>query len=222
MSEALPEYIEVSTGASDPVASIIWLHGLGADGHDFEPIVPGLGISEHQPVRFIFPHAPQRPITINGGMVMRAWYDIKGVDLSQRVDMDGIQESADLVEALIADEIERGISSDKIFLAGFSQGGAVVLYAGLRHTQPLAGIIALSTYMPLTESNESEFKADKSLPIFMAHGDFDPVVSITLGKQSYQALLTHGFKVEWHTYPMQHSVSAEEVSHIGSWIKRHL
>ena len=155
-------------------------------------------------------------------MVMRAWFDIRGADLSQRVDMEGIRESVNLVEALIAQEIERGMPSDKIFLAGFSQGGAVALYTGLRHPQPLAGIIALSTYMPLEQSNESETKADKSLPIFMAHGDFDPVVPITLGQQSYQALLTYGFDVEWHSYPMQHSVSPEEVSHIGSWIRRYL
>ena len=222
MNKDLPEYIEVSTAASDPVASIIWLHGLGADGHDFEPIVPGFGFSEQQSLRFVFPHAPQRPITINGGMVMRAWYDIKGFDLSQRVDMEGIRQSANLVEALIAQEINRGVPSDKIILAGFSQGGAVALYTGLRYTKPLAGIIALSTYMPLTGSNESELKADKSLPIFMAHGDFDPVVSITLGKQGYQALLAHGFEVEWHNYPMLHSVSAEEVNHIGAWIKRYI
>lgn len=223
MSQELPEFIEVlAGGASEPVASIIWLHGLGADGHDFEPVVLALGISEQQPVRFVFPHAPMRPITINGGMVMRGWFDIRGMDLSQRVDIEGIQASGKLLEALIAREVDRGIPSDRIFLAGFSQGGAVALYTGLRYPGNLAGIIALSTYMPLTEANASEIVVAKSLPIFMAHGDYDPVVSIALGQQSCQALKDHGFEVEWHSYPMEHSVSPDEINHIGAWIRANL
>jgi len=216
------EHIERATG-EDPTVTIIWLHGLGADGHDFEPIVPELGLPATPVIRFIFPHAPLRPVTVNGGMVMRAWYDVKAVDLSRREDPAGIEESDKLIQQLIVREEKRGIAPGRIFLAGFSQGGAISLHTGLRYSKPLAGIIALSTYLPLAERfTEEANTANQNVPIFMAHGMFDPVIPVVLGDRSHQLLQGHGYQVEWHTYPMQHSVSLDEISDLGEWLRHRL
>ncbi len=175
--------------AANPTHSIIWLHGLGADGNDFAPIVPELVAADWPPLRFVFPHAPQRPVTINGGMSMRAWYDIVGADIASKQDAVGIRESVQQVDALIAREIERGVPTERIVLAGFSQGGAIALSAGLRHAQPLAGIVALSTYLPLHEALASERSAANAhIPIFWGHGSADPVVPLALGEMSRQWL----------------------------------
>jgi len=217
------ECIEIETG-KNPGASIIWMHGLGADGNDFVPIVDELGLSGGAAVRFVFPHAPMRPVTINNGMVMRAWYDVSFGDLegkSRRPDAAGIHESQEQVTALIEREKTRGVAEGRIVLAGFSQGGAIALHAGLRHPAPLAGILALSTYLPLADSLPQEASAaSKSVPLFMAHGLFDPVVPLVMGAGSMTFLTGLGYAVEWRQYPMQHSVCAEEVRDIGAWLRR--
>ena len=212
------EYIETQTSI-DPTWTVIWLHGLGADGHDFEPIVPELGFTDSPGIRFIFPHAPHRPITINGGMSMRGWYDIKGMIFDREEDSQGLEDSAIIVNNLIAQENQRGISTDHIILTGFSQGGAIALFTGLRHQQPLGGIIALSTYLPVAETTESE-RTDSNLntPIFMAHGAQDPVIPISLAEQSKKKLNDLDYQVEWHDYPMPHSVCPEELGHIAKFI----
>jgi phospholipase/carboxylesterase len=216
MSDLL-EAIEIET-APAPTAAIIWLHGLGADGHDFEPIVPELGLPKSTPVRFIFPHAPLQPVTINGGAVMRAWYDVTG---DGQQDAGGIRASQARVEALIARERKRGISPAAIVLAGFSQGGAVALQTGLRHPERLAGILALSTYLPLPETLEQEVsQANRDVPIFMAHGTQDPVIPLSWATRSRDRLVSLGYAVEWHEYPMPHSVCAEEIADIGRWLQR--
>ncbi len=216
------EHIERSTG-ENPTATIIWLHGLGADGHDFEPIVPELDLPADTPVRFIFPHAPKQPVTINGGMVMRAWYDLTGTEFARREDAAGVMRSAQLIEKLIQREIERGIPSTRIFLAGFSQGGAIALQTGLRYPQPLAGILALSTYLPLADRLSSEAHAsNRAVPIFMAHGLYDPVVPFALGDHSFQVLQENGYNIEWHSYPMPHSVHPDEIRDIGAWLRLRL
>ena len=208
---------------SQPDASVIWLHGLGADGHDFEPIVPQLHLTPDNSVRFVFPHAPIRPITINGGMEMRGWYDIAGQGLDRKVDEDGIRESAQAVSALLDHEIENGINSQRIVLAGFSQGGAIALHLGLRYQHRLAGILALSTYLPLPDALASEaHSAQLQLPIFIGHGRHDPLVPETLGSRSAQTLESAGYLVEYQTYPMQHSVSADEILAVSIWIKQRL
>lgn len=200
-------------------ASIIWLHGLGADGNDFVPIVPELGLDEAHSVRFVFPNAPQRPVTVNGGMRMPAWYDIKGVDIADKQDREGIEASAAQIEALIAREIEAGIPADRIVLAGFSQGGAVALHTGLRHGASLAGIMALSTYLPLHDALAAEAgDANRDVPIFMAHGSEDPIVPITLGRNSRDRLVDAGYAVDWHEYPMAHQVCLPEIATIGRWL----
>jgi phospholipase/carboxylesterase len=205
--------------AANPVYSVIWLHGLGADGNDFAPIVPELVSPQWPALRFVFPHAPVRPVTINNGMAMRAWYDIHGFDLLARQDEAGMRQSITQVEALIAREQERGVPSERILLAGFSQGGAIALAAGLRYPQKLAGIIALSTYLPIAESLPAERSAaNASVPIFWGHGTFDPVVILQRGLDSRTALEAMGYQVEWHTYPMAHSVCAEEIADLGHWI----
>ncbi len=201
-------------------ASVIWLHGLGADGHDFEPIVPELGLPDNLGIRFIFPNAPKRPVTINGGMAMRAWYDVKSPDLRDKEDSVSIIESSNLINNYINAEIEAGIESNKIILAGFSQGGAITLHAGLRFPSPLAGLLALSCYLPLPEQLKDEAIADKSMAIMMAHGISDPVIPVVQGRASSETLKEHGYLVEWHEYMMQHSVCLEEITAIGSWIKR--
>ena len=200
-------------------ASVIWLHGLGADGHDFEGLIPELELPGDHDIRFIFPHAPHRPVTINGGDVMRAWYDILGFDPAAGEDADGIQGSADAVRALIQRERERGVPSARIALAGFSQGGAVALHAGLRYPERLAGILALSTYLPLAPRLASETQpANAGIPIFMAHGADDPVIALRFAQASYERLRHLAYPVEWHVYPMGHMLCAEEVRDIRDWL----
>ena len=218
-SNTLP-CIETET-APDPAASIIWLHGLGADGNDFVPIVPELNLPRTLAVRFVFPHAPVRRVTINNGMAMRAWYDIAAADLSSRADIDGVLQSQAQLEALIARENERGIASSRIVLAGFSQGGVVALHTGLRHSARLAGIAALSTYLVLADRlTQDASSANKDVPIFMAHGTADPVVRFEWGEASRRALEAAGYRVEWHTYRMEHSVCLEEIVDLGAWLRR--
>jgi phospholipase/carboxylesterase len=219
MPNILP-HITLETG-KQPRHSIIWLHGLGADGQDFVPIVEDLSLPFT--VRYIFPHAPQRPVTINGGFVMRAWYDIAGASIDAQQDEAGIRESQAAIEALIAQEVSRGIAPDRIILAGFSQGGAVVLHTALRQTIPLAGVLALSTYLPLSGSVSSEAQPETRItPIFMAHGRGDPVVPFELGVASREALIGLGYRVEWHQYSMQHSVCEQELRDIEIWLSERL
>ena len=213
---ALPECVEVTTGDS-PVGSVIWLHGLGADGHDFEPIVPELGLPEDLPLRFVFPHAPLRPVTINGGMAMRAWYDIVSLDAEGRADSQGVHESTAILETLIARENERGIKADKIVIAGFSMGGAIAINTALHTKHSLAGLMALSTYLPLPNEVEGS-AADRNLPIFMAHGSFDPMLPMQWGRASAERLEDAGFTIEWHDYPMAHAVCPEEIRDIRQWL----
>ena len=215
MSELL-DAIVIETAPS-PAAAIIWLHGLGADGHDFEPIVPELGLPKSTAVRFIFPHAPVRAVTINGGARMRAWYDVTP-DGEQ--DADGIRASQAHVEALIASERSRGIAAGAIVLAGFSQGGAMALQTGLRHPERLAGILALSTYLPLPETLPQEASAtNRDVPIFMSHGTHDPVIPLSWAARSRDRLVALGYAVDWHEYPMPHSVCAEEITDVGRWLR---
>ena len=219
MSDLLPA-IELET-APGPTASVIWLHGLGADGNDFVPIVPELGLPPAPALRFIFPHAPVRAVTINNGMRMRAWYDIAAADLNNRADIAGVRQSAEQVEALIAREKARGIAAARIVVAGFSQGGAIALYAGLRHAERLAGILALSTYLVQADRLPAEAAAaNRDVPIFMAHGTADPVVRFEWGVASRRALEANGNPVEWHQYPIEHSLCLEEVRAIGAWLAR--
>jgi phospholipase/carboxylesterase len=209
--------------AANPTYSVIWLHGLGADGHDFAPIVPELVSSQWPALRFVFPHAPVQPVTVNGGMPMRAWYDIYGFDLVSRQDEAGMRASIAQVEALIAREQERGVPSERILLVGFSQGGAIALAAGLRHAQKLAGIIALSTYLPLADSLATERSAaNAAVPIFWGHGTLDPVVVLQRGLDSRAALEALGYHVQWHTYPMPHAVCPDEIADLRRWIGERL
>ncbi len=201
-------------------ASVIWLHGLGADGHDFESIVPELRLDDDLGIKFIFPNAPIRPVTINGGMSMRAWYDVKSPNLREIEDVESITESSRLINHYIEAEIEAGISTDKIILAGFSQGGAIALHAGLRYPAPLAGLLALSTYLPVPKQLENEASDNKTIPIMMAHGITDPVIPVDHGRTSFQMLKEHGYNVEWHEYMMQHAVCLEEINAIATWIKK--
>jgi len=207
---------------TDHRASVIWLHGLGADGHDFEPIVPELRLPDRLGIRFIFPHAPIRPITINGGMAMRAWYDVKTRDLLRQEDEAAIEESTGIINRFIATEINTGIEARKIVLAGFSQGGVITLHCGLRYPQQLAGLIALSSYLPLPGRFAAEVKSTfaRSIPILMMHGDYDPIIPVQAGLQSRDFLDQAGFNVEWHAYPMEHSVCLEEVQVIGRWLEK--
>ena len=216
----LLETVEVETG-HNPSASVIWLHGLGADGHDFEPVVPELVRPGDRALRFVFPHAPVRPVTLNNGYAMRAWYDIIGIDRQSRQDEVGIRGSAAAIQALIARENARGIVAGRIVLAGFSQGGAIALFTGLRYPETLAGIIGLSCYPVLASTLEAERQAaNQKTPIFLAHGTFDPMVEVTLGQEGRKLLEARGYNVEWHTYPMPHSVSPEEIEAIGTWLRR--
>lgn len=214
----LLECVQTET-AANPQFAVIWLHGLGADGHDFGPIVPELVARDWAPIRFVFPHAPKRPVTINGGMPMRAWYDIKGAQIADRQDETGIRESMQHLDALITREIERGIPASQILLAGFSQGAAMVLSGGLRHAQRLAGIVALSGYLPLEQMLAAERSAaNADVPIFMAHGSVDPVVPQPLGLLSRDFLRNLGYTVDWHSYPMAHQVCAQEIADLRTWI----
>jgi len=213
----LLDAIEIET-APAPRAAVLWMHGLGADGHDFEPIVPELGMPAAPAVRFVFPHAPLQPVAINRGAVMRAWYDVTG---DGRQDAEGIRASQVRVEALIARERARGIAARSIVLAGFSQGGAMALHTGLRYPERLAGILALSCYLPLPETLEREAsQATRDVPIFMAHGTQDPVIPLSWAMRSRDRLGALGYAVEWHEYPMPHSVCAEEIADVGRWLKR--
>lgn len=216
MSTDLLECLEVETGPA-PRHAVILMHGLGADGNDFVPIVGELQL--RSPVRFVFPHAPMRAVTINGGFVMRAWYDILDGDFDRRADETGLRTSQGAVEALIAREVGRGIQPDRIVLAGFSQGGAVALQTGLRHAQRLAGIVALSTYLPLPQKAEVErHPANHATPIFMAHGAQDDIIPLRVARTSEQRLRGWGYDVEWHEYPMPHSVSMEEIRDLSRWL----
>jgi len=202
-------------------AAVIWLHGLGADGHDFEPIAPLLQSQLTVPTRFVFPHAPHRPITINGGYSMRAWYDIAALDLSHTEDADGIYASARQLHALIQREIDNGIAARRIVLAGFSQGGAIALHTGLRYPHRLAGILALSTYLPLVATlSEERDPANFETPIFMAHGDEDTIVLLAHASVSKQYLQELGYTLEWHSYRMPHSICDAEVADISAWLGR--
>jgi len=213
------ETLEIETG-SKPSAAVIWLHGLGADGHDFEPIVPELRLPASLPVRFIFPHAPQRPVTINGGMRMRAWYDILQLGGGPE-DEAGIRASQGSLEGLIATQVRSGIPHNRIVLAGFSQGGAIVLQTALRQREKLAGVMALSTYLPLSQTLAKEHSVENSgLPIFMAHGLFDNMIGIDRAALSRDALLALGYAVEWHEYPMAHSVCPQEIADIAAFLLR--
>lgn len=219
MTSILP-HIALDSGRQ-PQHSIIWLHGLGADGQDFVPVAGELDLPV--PVRYIFPHAPQRPVTINGGFVMRAWYDIAHPSIDVRQDEEGIYESQAAVEALITKEVERGIAPGNIFLAGFSQGGAIALHTALRQDVPLGGVLVLSSYLPLADSLADEASvAARPTPIFMAHGRNDPVVPYALGAASRDKLQELGYAVEWHEYGMQHSVCEEELRDIEFWLARKL
>lgn len=210
--------VQMETGAA-PKFSVIWLHGLGADGNDFAPIVPELVAREWPAIRFVFPHARVRPISVNGGARMRAWYDITGFEIAQRQDEAGIRYSMTEVEELIARENERGIPAGRIFLAGFSQGAAMVLCAGLRHAHRLAGVVALSGYLPLADALTTErADANRDMPIFMAHGSVDPIVPQALGILGRDFLRTHGYGVDWHSYPMAHQVCAEEILDLRNWL----
>jgi len=216
------ECIEIQT-SSIIDASIIWLHGLGADGHDFESIVDELELPHNVGIRFVFPHGPIRPVSINGGMRMRAWYDISTPDLVSVLDLKGIQESVEAVSALLEREISRGVNSKRIILAGFSQGGLIALHLGPRFVKPLAGVLALSTYDPTAVQLVNELSAANSnLAVFMAHGTFDPVVNIEQSKLAEQALKAVGLSVQWCSYPMQHSICAEELRDISTWLSARL
>jgi phospholipase/carboxylesterase len=215
------EAVEIETAAS-PDASVIWLHGLGADGHDFEPVVPELRLAPMLRLRFVFPHAPVRPVTLNMGVRMRAWYDILQLGGGPE-DEAGVRASQGMVEALIERERSRGVAARRIVLAGFSQGGAIALHTGLRHGQRLAGILALSTYLPLAGSLQAErSEANRDVPIFMAHGEFDDIIPITRAQQSRQALAAQGYALQWHSYPMPHSVCGEEIADIAAWLAANL
>ena len=218
MTELL-EAIELETGP-DPRHCVIWLHGLGDDGYGFASIVPELGLPRAPATRFLFPHAPMQPVTINNGFVMRAWYDILGNDLERREDTDGVRASQGRIEALIAREKSRGIAASNLVLAGFSQGGAIALQTGLRHAERIAGIMALSTYLPIANSVATERSAaNLEVPIFMAHGTQDPMIVLPRAMRSRDNLIELGYHVEWHEYAMPHAVFPEEIRDIGSWLK---
>jgi phospholipase/carboxylesterase len=220
MSQKLLDCIEITT-AEKTEYTVIWLHGLGASGHDFEPIVPELHLLQRPGVKFLFPHAPIRPITVNGGAAMRGWYDITSLDFGSREqDVEGIKDSASLVNDLINNEINRGIPASNILLAGFSQGGAIALYAGLTGEHLLGGIMALSTYMPIQDHALSLITdAHRAIPIFMAHGDHDDVIAIEHAVQSKDALEAQNVSIEWRSYSMPHSVSTEEIADLSTWMK---
>jgi phospholipase/carboxylesterase len=217
---ASSDAIEVETGPN-PDAAVIWLHGLGADGHDFEPIVPELVRPGERALRFVFPNAPVRPVTLNNGYAMRAWYDIVGIDRHSAQDETGIRASDALVHSLIRRENERGVKSERIVLAGFSQGGAMALYTGTRYPEKLAGIMGLSCYMLLAPKFDGErTPANQATPVFMGHGSQDPVVHPLLGEETRRLLESAGYAVEWHSYPMPHSVNPQEIADIAAWLRR--
>ncbi len=212
----------IETGSSPADSCVIWLHGLGADGYDFEPIVPELHLPSDLNIRFIFPHAPMMPVTINQGFVMRAWYDIKSAEIASQPDEANIRSSAELLNTMVDEQIASGIQASRIVLAGFSQGGAIVLQAGLRQTHALAGIMALSTYLPLPEKLMSEKTgANQNIPIFLAHGAIDQVIPVNLAYATRGQLEKAGYSPEWHEYEyMPHSVSLDEINHISAWLQK--
>ena len=219
MAEALLEAIEIETAPS-PRRAVIWMHGLGADGHDFVDLVPALGLRD-TPVRFVFPHAPMMAVTINHGMVMRAWYDVRDDVGVRREDEAGVRASQARIEALIAREKARGVAAARLVLAGFSQGGAMALHTGLRHSERLAGVMALSCFLPLADRLAAEASpANRDVPIFMAHGTHDPLIPLTRAVQARDTLLSLGYRVEWRQYPMPHSVCDAEVLDIADWLGR--
>jgi phospholipase/carboxylesterase len=204
-------------------ASVVWLHGLGADGHDFVPVVPELKLPDAPGIRFVFPHAGVRPVTLNMGMRMRAWYDIKTLTAEGRADEAGLRESIAVVSRLIAAERAQGVASERIVIAGFSQGGALALHAALRHPEPLGGLLALSAYLPLQAALAAELaEANRALPILMCHGQYDPVLPLALGVAACNWLRAAGYKVEWKEYPMQHQVSLPEIQDIAAWLRARL
>jgi len=212
--------LELETGRP-ATASVIWLHGLGADAHDFEPIVPELDLPVGLAVRFVFPHAPMQAVTINGGAVMRAWYDVYALEGERREDAVGVRASQAKIEELIAHEKARGVPASRLVLAGFSQGGAIALQTGLRHGERLAGIMALSTYLPIASTLAVEASAtNRSVAIFMAHGLDDPLIPIERAQASRRQLAAAGYAVEWHEYPMAHAVCMEEIADISAWLQR--
>lgn len=208
---------ELHTENRSADAAVIWLHGLGANGHDFEPIVPELGLPDSLAVRFIFPHAPEIPVTINGGYVMPAWYDILEMDIDRKIDQTQILASAASIRALIARELERGVPSDRIVLAGFSQGGAVAYETALSFDQPLAGLLAMSTYFATADS-VIWHNANKALPVMVMHGEQDPVVPVQLGERALGVLTRHGYRPEWKSYAMEHQVCYPQIADIGQWL----
>jgi phospholipase/carboxylesterase len=220
MPQPLLDCVEIDPAdGRAPGASILWLHGLGADGHDFEPLADMLNLPAAWGVRYVFPHAPMRPVTINQGMVMRAWYDIREMSLDRRVDQESLAQSVDQLRALIARELALAIPSHRIVLAGFSQGGAVVLDTGLRYEAPLAGIMALSTYLPTADRVGDRLSAaNRAVPIFMAHGTFDPMVPIDNARTAIALLEGWGYAPQWQSYPMQHEVCPEEIAAIRNWL----
>ncbi|ANB25644.1 carboxylesterase [Alteromonas stellipolaris] len=220
MAQELLPYVEQKP-SSTPNACVIWLHGLGDSGHGFAPIVPELKLPDSMSVKFIFPHAPERPVTINGGMRMRAWYDIKSLDFNSRADLTGVLESASQVEALIQEQVDKGIPTNRIVLAGFSQGGVIALHLAPRFTHKLAGVLALSTYMcePNLLANEAT-DINRDIPIMMAHGDQDEVVPIFMGNAAYKTLTENGFNATWQTYTMQHNVCMQELNDISAWLQK--
>ena len=216
----LLEAIEIET-APNPDAAVIWMHGLGADGHDFEPIVPELRLPATTRIRFVFPHAPLRPVTINQGHVMRAWYDVRALAGVRREDEAGVRQSARQIEALLARERQRGIAPRRIVIAGFSQGGAMALHVGLRYADRLAGILALSCYLPLSNTLPTEASpANRDVPIFWAHGLHDPMIPQAMAEQGREQLAELGYQIDWHQYPIPHSVSAEEIADVARWLER--
>jgi phospholipase/carboxylesterase len=220
-SDLLPA-IELET-SSNPTHTIIWMHGLGADGHDFVPIVDELALSTAMHIRFVFPHAPKRPVSINRGMVMRAWYDYDLVDTNAGLqeNMESLYESQRAIEALVARENQRGIKSENIVLAGFSQGGALALHAGLRYREKLAGVMALSCYLPLPQTLATEaHRSNLPASVFMSHGESDNVIPMIVAAASRRQLVELGYAVEWHEYRMAHSVCKEEILDIGEWLKQ--
>jgi phospholipase/carboxylesterase len=219
MTTLLP-FVEIES-VPHPTAAVIWLHGLGADGHDFAGLVPELNLAGCPPIRFIFPHAPSIPVSINGGYVMPAWYDLLGLDLVSKQDAAGIQKSEGAIQALIANEVARGIPTERIVLAGFSQGCAMALHTALRLPQKIAGVMALSGYLPLADRFATERNtANATTPIFMAHGTQDPVVVVARGEDSRDALVALGHPVQWHTYPMPHSVHPQEIADISDFLRQ--
>jgi phospholipase/carboxylesterase len=216
----LLESIEIET-APNPDAAVVWMHGLGADGHDFEPIVPELHLPATARLRFVFPHAPLRPVTINQGHVMRAWYDVRALAGVRREDEAGVRQSARQIEALLARERPRGIAPRRIVIAGFSQGGAMALHVGLRHPDRLAGILALSCYLPLAGALDTERSpANHDVPIFWAHGLHDPMIPRAMAEEGRAQLAELGYRIDWHQYPIPHSVSAEEIADVARWLAR--